>query len=69
MPSRRKRYAEISWCAEDIKELCPDWTANQCNEFLDENEDHIQLAMIEAGGAAIRECLPTKADDSEEDDT
>jgi hypothetical protein len=69
MSSRRKRYAEICWRAEDIKDVRPNWTTKQCNEFLDENEDHIQLAMIEAGGAAIRECLPTKADDSEEDDT
>ena len=70
MSSLRKRYAGITWCAEDIKDHCPGWTTKQCNEFLDANEDHIQLAMIEAGNAAISECLPPgcEGDDKEEGD-
>jgi len=69
MPRMRQRYAGITWCAADLKDLRPGWTTKQCNEFLEENEDHIQLAMIEAGSAAISECLPPGNDeDTEEDD-
>jgi|688.fasta_scaffold249276_6 hypothetical protein len=69
MPKQRQRYAVIGWCAVDVLEHRPGWTRKQCNEFLEANEDHIQLAMIEAGNAAIRECLPPGNDeDTEEDD-
>jgi hypothetical protein len=43
----------------DIQSIRPWWTIKQCNEFLDDNEDHIQIAMVEAGNDAIRELLPT----------
>lgn len=52
-----KPQAEVSWCAEDIQEKRPDWTVKRCQKFLEDNADHIQLAMIEAGGEAIDECL------------
>jgi hypothetical protein len=52
-----KPQAVVSWCAEDIKERCPKWSVKRCQEFLDEYEDTIQLAMIEAGDEAILSCL------------
>jgi hypothetical protein len=52
-----KPQAVVSWCAIDIQEKRPDWSVKRCQDFLDDNEDHIQLAMIEAGGDAIDECL------------
>lgn len=52
-----KPQASVSWCAEDIREKRPNWTVERCQEFLDDNEDHIQVAMIEAGADAIDECL------------
>lgn len=52
-----KPQAKVSWCAEDILEKRPNWTIQRCQDFLDDNEDHIQLAMIEAGADAIDECL------------
>lgn len=60
MPGQRKRYATICWCAVDVQEFRPNWSVRQCNQFLEDNEDHIQLAMIEAGNDAIKECLPAK---------
>lgn len=57
MPKAQKRQAEVSWCAEDIQEKRPDWSVERCQEFLEANEDHIQVAMIEAGSDAIDECL------------
>jgi hypothetical protein len=53
----RKPQCEVSWCAEDIQERCPDWSVERCQEFLDDAEDHIQGAMIEAGWDAIDKCL------------
>jgi hypothetical protein len=63
MPSKTKRYAEVSWCAFDLSDFRPSWSAEKCNEFLEENEDAIQLAMIEAGADAVRELLPTEEDE------
>ena len=57
MAKQRRRYAVIGWCAVDVLEHVPGWTRNECYDFLEANEDHIQWAMIEAGNAAIRECL------------
>ena len=66
MPRQRKRYATIAWSAVDVQEFRPNWSVKRCNQFLDDNEDHIQIAMIEAGNDAINECLP--ADDTEDSD-
>lgn len=53
----RDRHAEVSWCAEDIQTLRPDWSDEKCNEFLMDNEDDIQCAMIERGWDAISDLL------------
>jgi len=54
---RVKRLAVVSWCAEDIQELRPDWDDAKCNAFLDANAHHIQCAMIERGWDAISDLL------------
>lgn len=51
------RLAAVSWWAEDIQSLRPGWDAAKCNAFLDDNEDDIQCAMIEAGWEAIRNLI------------
>jgi len=53
----RERHAEVSWCADDIRELRPDWDDERCNDFLMRQEDDIQCAMIERGWDAIRDLL------------
>ncbi len=53
----RDRRAEVSWCAVDIQELRPEWTVQQCNEFLMENEDEIQGQMILRGWDVLAELL------------
>jgi hypothetical protein len=52
-----KPQAVVSWCAIDIQEKRPDWTVKRCQKFLEDNEEDIVLAMIEAGGEAIDEYL------------
>jgi hypothetical protein len=58
MPSKTKRYAKVSWCAEDIQTLRPKWSVKQCNEFLENNEGYLQSFMIENGWSSIELMLP-----------
>jgi hypothetical protein len=58
MSSRRKQYAKISWCAEDVQVHRPEWSVKKCNAFLEDNEDYIQNAMVETGNHAIEWLLP-----------
>jgi hypothetical protein len=53
----RDRHAEVSWCAIDIQEFRPDWTLQQCNEFLVDNEDEIRGQMIMRGWDVLAELL------------
>lgn len=54
---KRSDHAQVAWRAEDIKTLRPDWTDDECNDFLMRNEDAIQRAMIERGWEAISDLL------------
>lgn len=56
----REFHATVSWCAGDIQTLRPNWSDEKCNEFLMDNEDYIQCAMIECGWTAIENLLPAK---------
>lgn len=53
----RSTHAQVSWCAEDIQSLRPNWSLDQCDEFLMDNEDDIQCAMIERGWDAISDLI------------
>jgi hypothetical protein len=57
-----KPQAVVSWCAIDIQEKRPDWTVKRCQKFLEDNEEDIVLAMIEAGGEAIDDYLDHEED-------
>jgi hypothetical protein len=48
----------ITWSAEDIATVKPDWTEEQCEEWLDDNWGHIQDRMIELGWEVIDCSLP-----------
>jgi hypothetical protein len=53
----RSEHAVVAWRAEDVKTLRPEWTDDECNDFLMRNEEDIQCAMIERGWDAIRDLL------------
>lgn len=55
--TNRKRYCQVSWCAEDVQTLRPHWSAAKCNAFLDDNECVVQDRMIEVGRNAIEDLL------------
>lgn len=50
-------YAVIRWSPEDVQELRPDWTLQQCEEWLAENAKYIEDATVEAGWNAIKALL------------
>lgn len=57
------RFAQAAWQVGDIKTLRPDWTDEQCAEFLSANSRHIQDAMVQAGWTAIEVLLPPKEEE------
>lgn len=59
MNKAKKSFAEVQWVVEDVKSLMPDWTDDQCEEFLWNEQDTIQEMMIERGWQAIESLLGT----------
>lgn len=57
MPNPVNKYAEVSWCAEDIKGLRPNWSKKRAEEFLANNENHLRDRMTELGWEVIETFL------------
>ena len=53
-----KAFAEVSWRPLDLTELRPSWSMEQCASWLDDNDEYIKAAMVEAGFVAINAILP-----------
>lgn len=51
---RMKQFAEVSWNAEDVQTLRPDWSEEKCNDMLKQEEDDIQISMIDRGWSVLR---------------
>ena len=49
MSGELKRFAEVSWTAEDMQVVRPDWSIEQCNYVLNRSEDALRTVMIEQG--------------------
>lgn len=49
-----KKFAEISWCADDVMYKY-DITKEEAEKLLDKCSEDIQVAMINAGFEVIRE--------------
>ena len=60
-------YASVTWRAEDIKKLKPNWSMPKCEEWLEYNEEDIKDRMIEKGWDIIEGnlTLENKEDDDE----
>jgi hypothetical protein len=50
-------YAHVSWNAMDIQDRKPEWTLEQCEEFLDSIEEDVRDCMIERGWDLIDDKL------------
>lgn len=46
-------YAAISWTIDDIKTIKPEWTPEECNSFLFDNEDAIRESATQSGWETI----------------
>lgn len=52
-----RKYATVTWAAEDILTLRPDWNTEIAEEFLDANERRIQDRLVELGWEVIESLL------------
>ena len=43
------RYCNTSWDITDVKQLRPEWTDEQAEDFLANNEEHMLELMIQRG--------------------
>ncbi len=50
-------YAKVSWTPGDVETLMPDWTEEQCEEWLAENDKRIADRMIERGWDVMADLL------------
>jgi hypothetical protein len=65
---RQERHAKVSWCADDIRTLRPDWSDEKCNEFLASQKYHIQCAMIQHGWDVIEDLLRWEESNADTED-
>jgi hypothetical protein len=50
-------FACVEWVSEDIKFLQPNWTKEQCEDWLANNEEKIQERVTEFGWQVIKSLL------------
>lgn len=50
-------YAVVTWTAADVQTLRPNWGLEQCEEWLADNEHHIQSRLTEVGWECIQALL------------
>ena len=56
-------YAEVTWRAEDVKAIKPNWTMPKCEEWLSDYEGKIQDRITELGWEVIDSLLMMEDDD------
>jgi len=54
--------AAVTWHAEDVQTLKPSWSLEKCNEWLEDNERHMQDRLIELGWEVMDALLITESD-------
>ena len=54
--------AAVTWHAEDVQTLKPNWSLEKCNEWLEDNERHMQDRLIELGWEVIDALLINESD-------
>ena len=48
----------ITWVPEDVSTLRPEWTEDQCEQFLLDNAKVLRDRSIEVGWGILEDCLP-----------
>lgn len=59
------QYAKVVWLAGDVQSLRPEWSEDQCKQWLAENEGTIQDRMVEIGWEVIEDLLGYDDDEDE----
>jgi len=54
--------AAVTWHAEDVQTLKPNWSLEKCNEWLEDNERHMQDRLIELGWEVMDALLMTESE-------
>ena len=49
MAIKYESLAAVTWHAEDVKTLRPNWSLDKCNEWLEDNERYMSDRLIELG--------------------
>lgn len=53
----KTKFAQTSWCIEDIQSERPDWSDEQCRDFLIKHEVHLLEGMVSHGWCIINQFL------------
>ena len=61
-PHKFEPMAAVTWLPEDVQSLKPDWTLEKCNEWLEDNEGHIQDRLTELGWEVLESYLMTESE-------
>jgi hypothetical protein len=53
-----EKYATVTWTADDVQTLRPEWSTEKCEEWLEMNQRYIQDRLVELGWEVIEALLP-----------
>lgn len=54
----QKFFAAVRWTVDDILTLRPNWSKEKAQEWLENNQSHIQNRLVELGWEVINTLLP-----------
>ena len=60
-----EEYAQVVWRAEDVKSINGAWSLEKCEEWLQDNDEHISDRLIELGWEVIDTLLSMEGDDEQ----
>lgn len=61
-------YAQVTWRAEDIQTLKPNWSLEKCQEWLESNENRIQDRLTELGWEVIDSLMIHHTSEGDDDE-
>ena len=54
---KNKKHGELSWVAEDVQTLRPEWTLDACEEWLGSNGKYLRDRLCELGWEVMGDLL------------
>lgn len=58
-----EEYASVTWRAEDVSMIKPEWSIEKCEEWIQDNENRIQDRLTELGWEVLDSFLGMDDDD------